>query len=221
MKYSEFNLSHSSNKIRTSRNYFSVFFFSILFIFTNCTSENESFDVLESESLTELEINNLKFLREEEKLARDVYLYSYDIYGNEIFNNIASSEQQHMIQVLVILNKYNISDPVSSEAGVFNDSTIQKLYDDLTTQSEISLTEALKVGAFIEDFDINDLVELKSIISKEDIQLMIDNLYCGSKNHLRSYVNQLNNLEEPYIPKFISTEDYNNIINSSNEGCGK
>jgi len=36
--------------------------------------------------LTENETNDLKFVREEEKLARDVYMYAYIKYQNTIFN---------------------------------------------------------------------------------------------------------------------------------------
>ena len=42
--------------------------------------------------LTENERNDLLYLREEEKLARDVYLNSFNKYGLKIFSNIASSE---------------------------------------------------------------------------------------------------------------------------------
>ena len=43
-------------------------------------------------------------MREEEKLARDVYLTLYDIWGTPAFNNIASSEQTHMDAVLMLID---------------------------------------------------------------------------------------------------------------------
>lgn len=67
-------------------------------------SDNEI--ILERESLTQNQISNLLFLIEEEKLARDVYLFSFEKYGNIIFNNIAKSEQQHMNQVLSLMDLY-------------------------------------------------------------------------------------------------------------------
>ena len=47
-------------------------------------------------TLTSQEIDDLVHLREEEKLARDVYRYLYEGWNQWIFDNIAASEQQHM-----------------------------------------------------------------------------------------------------------------------------
>ncbi|MBK8348343.1 MAG: DUF2202 domain-containing protein [Saprospiraceae bacterium] len=48
------------------------------------------------------------FLRQEEKLAHDVYVYAYDKYGITIFNNISNSEQTHINNMTDLLAKYNI-----------------------------------------------------------------------------------------------------------------
>ena len=50
-------------------------------------------------------------MREEEKVARDVYLEFYEIYGNVIFKNIADSEQKHMDAVLALIVGYGLDDP--------------------------------------------------------------------------------------------------------------
>ncbi len=192
----------------------------IIFIVTSSCSDEDTIEV-QAETLSQQEKDDLKFSREEEKLARDVYLFSYDKYGETIFNSIAQSEQQHMDQVLVLLNTYQISDPASTERGVFSNQTLQGLYDDLTTQSDISLVEALKVGAIIEDLDINDLDLLESNTTKTDILNMYDMLECGSRNHLRSYIGRLVLNGVTYEPQFISLEKFNEIINSANEQCGR
>ena len=41
--------------------------------------------------LTDAEIAGLKFMREEEKLARDAYLELFDAWGLVVFENIADS----------------------------------------------------------------------------------------------------------------------------------
>lgn len=61
--------------------------------------------------LSETEAEVLTFMREEEKLARDVYLLMYETYDAEIFDNIAASEQKHMDTMLKKLDKYNLPDP--------------------------------------------------------------------------------------------------------------
>ncbi len=168
----------------------------------SCSDETTNEDQLVA--LTEQEKEDLLFLREEEKLARDVYLFSFDIYEDGIFKNIASSEQQHMEAVLTLLNKYGLSDPTSSEIGVFKDQVLQVLYDQLTTASKESLLNALTVGATIEDLDINDISIFESQTTKADLLNVYDMLKCGSGNHLRSYTDRLNLLGLDYSPEYIS-----------------
>ncbi|MEZ4926385.1 MAG: DUF2202 domain-containing protein [Saprospiraceae bacterium] len=167
--------------------------------------------------LSDQEKSDLLFLREEEKLARDVYLFSLDKYSQFIFSNISDSEQSHMSSVLTLLNKYGIPDPVANSAvGVFSNGELQTLYDQLTAKSGTSLTMALEVGATIEDLDINDIDEFISHTSKADLLSTYSRLTCGSRNHLRSFVGQLGT----YSPVYISQEEYETIISSSHEQCG-
>ena len=76
----------------------------IVILLLGCDDSNDEID--NRESLSNQEIENLQFLKEEEKLARDVYLYSFDLYNQNIFKNISNSEQSHMNSVTVIMNKY-------------------------------------------------------------------------------------------------------------------
>ena len=45
-------------------------------------------DAAPTSALTSIEIEGLTYMREEEKLARDVYLFLYDFWGVNIFQNI-------------------------------------------------------------------------------------------------------------------------------------
>ena len=63
------------------------------------------------EALNAEEEAGLLFMREEEKLARDVYLELFDEWGLRVFENIAESEQKHMDAVLYLLGKYGLEDP--------------------------------------------------------------------------------------------------------------
>ncbi len=191
----------------------------IAVVISSC-SDDESL-VTAAGILSQQEEEDLKFSREEEKLARDVYLFSYDKYGNNIFNNIAQSEQQHMDQVLILLNYYQINDPASSVIGVFSNQELQDLYNELTTKSNLSIIDAVEVGAIIEDLDINDLNILESRTTKSDLLSVYASLECGSRNHLRSYIGQLELNSTEYHPEFISIADFDEIINSSKEQCGR
>jgi hypothetical protein len=157
-------------------------------------------------------------MREEEKLARDVYTTLGNKWGVQIFSNIAASEQTHTDAVRNLLSSYNIPDPVKNdEVGVFQSETLQKLYTDLLAEGEQSLVQALKVGAEIEDLDIRDLDLAMSETSNENILQVYANLQKGSRNHLRSFVRQLELRGDEYAPKYISLEEYNSIIASEQE----
>jgi len=185
---------------------------------SNCSNDNSNAPLI---PLSQAEINDLKFLREEEKLARDVYLFSNNKYQINIFNSISQSEQTHMNSVLSLLNKYGISDPASTVNGVFVNQDLQKLYTSLTAQASISIVEALKVGATVEDLDINDINHFTGNTLKIDLLNVYNNLDCGSKNHIRTYTSQLVNYGVNYAPQFLSVADYNAILSSANVKCGK
>lgn len=197
------------------KNVFVAFITAIML--SNCSNENNSATLV---PLTQAEINDLKFLREEEKLARDVYLFAYNKHQAALFNNISQSEQTHMNSVLSLMNKYGIPDSASTEIGVFNNTDLQTLYNSLTKQADISLVEALKAGATIEDLDINDIDDFTVNTIKLDLLNVYGNLNCGSKNHIRAFTNQLEIIGATYVPQFISSEEYNVILSSPSGGCG-
>ncbi|MEQ8415652.1 MAG: DUF2202 domain-containing protein [Imperialibacter sp.] len=193
----------------------------ILAAMASCQNSNDGADEVIVAPLTEQETADILFLREEEKLARDVYLFSYDMYGQIIFDNISNSEQTHMNSVYTLIAKYNLSDPTEGkQQGEFQNQVLQNLYDSLASQSSVSLLEALRVGAGIEDLDINDLDGNISNTIKADLLQVYSSLQCGSRNHLRNFVQQVENLGGMYEPEFISLDDYNNIVTSQNERCG-
>lgn len=173
---------------------------------------------LPSEALSEAEVNGLLLMREEEKLARDVYQTLYDTWNLPIFANIAQSEQTHTEAVRDLLEKYGLTDPATNDTvGSFTNEALQKLYTELVTQGETSEVAALKVGATIEDLDIKDLQDHLSLTDNQDIKLVYENLARGSRNHLRSFTKQLEMRGETYEAQYISEADYQAILNSSQE----
>jgi rhodanese-related sulfurtransferase len=176
-----------------------------------------------SSVLNEKEIKGLLRMREEEKLARDVYTTLGAKWGTRIFANIASSEQTHTDAIKVLLDKYSIVDPTTDDTvGVFHSPLMQKLYDDLTARGLQSSTEALTVGALIEDLDIYDLDILMKETDKEDILSVYSNLQRGSRNHMRAFIKNLSMSGGVYAPQYISNEAFTAIINASQErGRGK
>lgn len=166
--------------------------------------------------LTQAEIDGLEWMREEEKLALDVYDALAAQWGARIFDNISDSEQTHTDAVLALLDRYGIVDPAAGRApGAFTDPAIQALYDHLVAQGGQSLAAALEVGATIEDLDIVDLQQRAT--TTPDIAAVYANLEKGSRNHLRSFVSQLAALGIDYAPQHLTAEAYEAIIDSAIE----
>lgn len=166
-------------------------------------------------ALSTAEADALVFMREEEKLARDVYQLLYAQWGQNVFNNIASSEQQHMDAVALLLTRYNLPDPAAGMAvGMFNDARVQDLFNTLMSQGQTSLVGALTVGATIEDLDIKDLTDRIAATDNTDIALVFGNLMKGSRNHLRAFISQLSGQGVTYTPQYITQEEFDAIIDS-------
>ena len=174
-------------------------------------------DIPESQ-LNEEEIAGLVLMREEEKLARDVYNVLGEKWETEIFTNIAKSEQTHTDAIKVLLDRYNIEDPVKDDSiGIFTSPELDELYKNLVEQGESSLLDALIVGATVEDLDIKDLNELSAKTNNADIIITYNNLNKGSRNHLRAFMRQINNNEGSYSPQYISQSEFDDIISSAQE----
>lgn len=174
-----------------------------------------------TQDISDVEKAGLIYMREEEKLARDVYLTLYDTWGANIFQNISASEQTHMDAVLTILNRYQLTDPATESRGVFTNTTLQNLYTDLVAEGSKSLAAAYVVGATIEDLDINDLAINLSQTDNADIKLVYEQLQKGSRNHLRAFNRQiLISTGENYQPEYISASLFAEIIGSEVERGG-
>ncbi len=173
-----------------------------------------SIDNLPVESLSQEEMDGILWMREEEKLARDVYLTLFTQWNAQVFENIASAEGTHFEVMRLLINRYNLTDPAAGNAaGVFTNPVIQNLYDSLTQVGSNSLVDALKVGATIEEIDILDLVDqINNIIDNQDLELIYANLLAGSRNHLRAYVKNLDRQGVTYVPQYLTQSAYDDII---------
>jgi hypothetical protein len=163
----------------------------------------------------------LLFMREEEKLAGDVYNFLYTTWGQSTFQNIAASEQKHTDEIKVLLDRYGLTDPALTP-GQFTNPDLQALYTQLTAQGSLSLADALKVGAAIEEIDILDLQTRLAQTDNADIQQVYNNLMSGSYSHLQAFTSVLLTLtDETYQPQYLSAEQYQTILASaSSHGNG-
>jgi len=182
-------------------------------------SENQNFgnyiDQIEAGELSNEEINALQFMREEEKIARDVYINLYEQWGLLPFKNISKSEQAHMDAVLGLLNRYGLEDPAAgNEVGEFTNQDLQALYDQLIERGSKSAVEALKVGAYIEEVDIVDIQHLlNESVDNEDIEFVFSNLKRGSTFHLKAFVRNLKRYNISYRPEVLEDSLFDDIVN--------
>jgi hypothetical protein len=176
-----------------------------------------------AESLSQAEIEGLLYMREEEKLARDVYLALDERWGQDVFATIAGSEAQHMEALLNLLKAYGLDDPVQGRAaGEFANADLQALYDELTAQGSISLLEAFRVGAAIEELDIVDLRSHLAETERAALVRVYTNLERASYNHLRAFVRQLERESgETYAPQYLNADDYAEILATVGRGNGR
>jgi len=173
-------------------------------------------------TLSSLEAAGILFMREEEKLARDVYTELNAQWPQPIFSNIAAGEQTHSDAVLALITRYGLTDPVGANPqGVFTDPALQGLHDVLAARGLLSLIDALIVGAEIEEIDILDLdLRLADVADNADIELVYENLKKGSRNHLRAFAGSLENQNYVYQPQHLSQEQFDAIVDSPMEQGG-
>jgi hypothetical protein len=158
------------------------------------------------------EAASLLYMREEEKLARDVYQALFSNWGQPTFQNIAASEQLHMDEIKFLIDRYALTDPALAP-GQFTDPNLQALYDQLIAQGSLSLSDAFKVGAAIEEIDILDLQTRLAQTDNADIQLVYNNLMNGSYNHLQAFTSTLlNQTGGTYQPRYLPDDFYQTIL---------
>lgn len=171
--------------------------------------------------LDSTEAAELTYLREEEKLARDVYLALYSKWDAPIFRNISGSENRHFNALKLLLDRYGLADPAENAAtGYFEDPALQALYADLTAQGETSLSAALRVGATIEDLDFRDLEKAISETDNEDLKTVYRNLQGGTQNHMEAFIRQLEAGGETYAAQYMDPAMLDAMLSSYNGGRG-
>ena len=163
-------------------------------------------------TLTEAEVTSLMEMREEEKLAREVYLAMNAKYNYRTFANISKSENAHTSAVLYLIKGFGLTDPSPVGATEFSNPLFTDLYAQLTAKGSVSLVEALKVGAFIEEYDIADLQRHLAETENATVAKVYGNLLRGSKFHLKAFTNALKVQGATYTPTVLTVEEYNEIL---------
>jgi len=176
-------------------------------------AQNANNSVVIAQALTNADIEGLKFMREEEKMARDVYQTLDRQWNVRSFSNIAEAEQRHMNRVKMVMESYGVVDPVvNDQVGVFTNPQLSAMYVQLVKRGQTSRQEALKVGALIEETDIKDLRDRLNATADPQLKNLYNNLLQGSYNHLQAFVRQIERQGGSYIPQVLSQQEVKAIL---------
>lgn len=177
-------------------------------------AHQETISSLSELDLSAAEMEGIKFMREEEKLARDVYLQLAEVWNMNIFTNISNSEDTHMEAVLTLIDLFGLEDPVQENGrGVFTNQDLQALHDELIEKGSLSLADAMLVGAAIEEIDILDLQEYLEKTTSRAVVEVYENLLKGSINHLQAFIRTYERQTgETYQSQFLIQEEYQEIL---------
>lgn len=186
-------------------------------LYAGTTVAGRSIKAVELSQLDAVEASHLTFMREEEKLARDVYLSFAERYPDQpVFSQIATkSEQTHTDTLRAKLADFGLPDPnptandLPASQGVFTGEEwggyFQEKYAELTTRGSENELAALYVGALIEELDMQDIAICPVVmmdagypepcgLAYTDESSLINtfsSLIDGSENHLRAFVGQI------------------------------
>lgn len=167
-------------------------------------------------TLTPQEVSDAQWMREEEKLARDVYREMFARWGNSVFSTISTSEQSHLDAMGKLLDRNDIDDPVvSDDTGAFTNPDLLAWYNELVYRGSDSEIEAIKVGILIEESDMTDIQNAINNTDESDIINTYENLLKGSRNHLRAFVGQLERMGEIYEPQLLTEAEAFAIVYST------
>ena len=130
----------------------------------------------------------LTFMVQEEKLARDVYALAIDEYGDRVFTNINRAESNHMAELQVLLDRYDVADPTANAApGEYAEDELTGMYADLAAQVSSDRAGAVDAGIAVETADIADLKDALELAAPADVTAVLENLLAGSERHLAAF----------------------------------
>jgi len=166
-------------------------------------------------NLKKQEKQDILFMAEEEKLARDVYRAFLTQYDLPVFTNISRSEQWHMQMMTDLATTFGLEVPapvVLDEEGIFANRDLQILYDRWTKEGKASLEAALKISALVEETDIRDLTVALGNTENEDIRSVYERLRNASGNHLRAFTGHLKARGIDYQPAVLDKAVFERIL---------
>lgn len=145
-------------------------------------------------ALDEQAQEHVAFIREEERLARDLYT-ALDAHHDGLapFSMIKNAEQRHFDAAGRLIDIYHLDDPSEgAEAGEYAFDELQERYDGWLERGLKSEQEAFTVGVELETADIADLEKMIADIDNAQVDRVLGHLLQGSEHHLDAFTKAVN-----------------------------
>lgn len=118
-----------------------------------------------------------------------------------------------LIEEIEMLQKHISPSPnFDGRVNEFVKQGLVSLFDNLLTQGKLSSLEALYVGAAIEEVDMLDLQQAIDKADSSHVRRMYENLLSGSRNHLRTYIKQIESQGKAYEALFLSQNEIDVVM---------
>lgn len=171
-------------------------------------------------SLDAGDISNLAYLREEEKLARDLNRALYELWRIPVFERISAVEQLHTGLLEELLARFGLPDPVIDDAtGQFADEELGTRFDSLVAEGTRSPLDALHVAAAIEEIDMINLLRATEQTDNAAIASVYEGLLIGARNQLRASVAHIGSLGVAYRAQYLPQAEVDRIVRTPVEPC--
>ncbi|MDU0315341.1 DUF2202 domain-containing protein [Phycicoccus sp. M110.8] len=146
----------------------------------------------QSAGTTGLSAGQLTQLREEERMARDLYTRLASSSGEQLFVRIATAEQRHLDSVEALMRGRGM-DPAAAgtSAGTYAVPALQAAYDRWLARGTASDQAAYAVGVELEKRDIADLRSL-AVPTGDSAYRVVSALLAGSEHHLTAFTKAVN-----------------------------
>jgi len=167
-------------------------------------------------TLSTAETNALIVVHENQKLSLFVYDSLYAIWGINPFGNIRSAESLHVSFLNDVADNYALeleTNEPGNSAATFTTPQAETIYQESISKGSLSVVDALKMGARLEEMSLQVLHNAKAVTIKSDLLHTFDILAMGSKNNLQAFNRRLKMYGITYEPGFLEQKDFRNIIN--------
>lgn len=161
----------------------------------------------------------LLFQIDEERMARELYTAFGAKWGLQPFAMIPTAEARHEAMLRQLASRGGVTAP-TAVAAHFDSAEVQQRYNDLLALGLESADSALRAAAFVEEQDIADLNTLISSTDNPALKEVATALKTASGHHLQAFVGVLAARGVTYVPKVLTSDEYQSILGSDHRGMG-